>query len=293
MPATATARRRGSPTGRPTCCCAGWSSPSAGGWTACCRATTSGWCPGSGSRGRRLPHVPPRGRRPAHGLAGHRAHAGAARPRDDRRPRARDLGGRRPLGEPRLRHRQLPEARPGDRRRWPPSGTSPCTAATGSAPSSPRGSGSTATRRCPAGWPPSGCCARVVATPRAVGGRRGDLAAALETLRRPPRRRGLVVVVSDFLATERLGAPAARAVGPARAAGHRGRSTRASWSCPTSGLLTVVDPESGQTLEVPTGNAEFRAKFAAGAAAQRARDRRRRSAAPAPGTCSCAPTGTG
>jgi uncharacterized protein (DUF58 family) len=32
----------------------------------------------------------------------------------------------------------------------------------------------------------------------------------------------------------------------------------------------VVDPETGQTLEVPTGNAEFRAKFAAGAAAQRA-----------------------
>ena len=39
----------------------------------------------------------------------------------------------------------------------------------------------------------------VVATPRATSGRRGDLAAALETLRRPPRRRGLVVVISDFL----------------------------------------------------------------------------------------------
>jgi uncharacterized protein (DUF58 family) len=39
---------------------------------------------------------------------------------------------------------------------------------------------------------------------------------------------------------------------------------------PDVGLLTVVDPETGQTLEVPTGNAEFRAKFAAGAADQRA-----------------------
>ena len=38
---------------------------------------------------------------------------------------------------------------------------------------------------------------------------------------------------------------------------------------PDVGLLTVVDPESGQTLEVPTGNAEFRARFAEGAAAQR------------------------
>jgi uncharacterized protein (DUF58 family) len=38
---------------------------------------------------------------------------------------------------------------------------------------------------------------------------------------------------------------------------------------PDVGLLTVVDPESGQTLEVPTGDAGFRARFAEGAAAQR------------------------
>ena len=30
-----------------------------------------------------------------------------------------------------------------------------------------------------------------------------------------------------------------------------------------------MDPESGQTLEVPTGDAAFRARFAEGAAAQR------------------------
>jgi uncharacterized protein (DUF58 family) len=35
------------------------------------------------------------------------------------------------------------------------------------------------------------------------------------------------------------------------------------------GLLTVVDPESGQTLEVPTGSAAFRQRFAEGASAQR------------------------
>ena len=40
---------------------------------------------------------------------------------------------------------------------------------------------------------------------------------------------------------------------------------------PDVGLLTVVDPESGQTLEVPTGDAEFRARFAQGAAEERAR----------------------
>jgi uncharacterized protein (DUF58 family) len=38
---------------------------------------------------------------------------------------------------------------------------------------------------------------------------------------------------------------------------------------PDVGLLTVVDPESGQTLEVPTADRTFRERFAAGAAAQR------------------------
>jgi uncharacterized protein (DUF58 family) len=105
----------------------------------------------------------------------------------------------------------------------------------------------------------------VVATPRAAGGRRGDLAAALESL----RRRGLVVVISDFLGDSDWDRPL------------RGLSGRhdllavevvdpRELELPDVGLLTVVDPETGQTLEVPTGDAEFRARFAAGAAAQRA-----------------------
>jgi uncharacterized protein (DUF58 family) len=108
----------------------------------------------------------------------------------------------------------------------------------------------------------------VVRTPRAAGGRRGDLAAALETLRRPPRRRGLVVVISDFLGDSDWERPL------------RGLATRhevlaievvdpRELELPDVGLLTVIDPESGQTLEVPTGDAEFRSRFAAGAAAQR------------------------
>ncbi|WP_233492269.1 DUF58 domain-containing protein [Blastococcus sp. TF02A-30] len=110
----------------------------------------------------------------------------------------------------------------------------------------------------------------VVATPRAAGGRRGDLAAALDALSRPPRRRGLVVVVSDFLGDDDWERPL------------RGLGTRhellaievvdpRELELPDVGLLTVVDPETGQTLEVPTGNAEFRARFAEGATAQRAR----------------------
>lgn len=109
---------------------------------------------------------------------------------------------------------------------------------------------------------------QVVRTPRAAGGRRGDLAAALESLRRPPRRRGLVCVVSDFLGDADWERPL------------RGLSTRhellaievvdpRELELADVGLLTVVDPETGQTLEVPTGNAEVRRRFAEGAAAQR------------------------
>src|SRR5882757_9712108 len=39
----------------------------------------------------------------------------------------------------------------------------------------------------------------IASVPRAQEGQRGDLASMLEQLRRPPRRRGLVAVVSDFL----------------------------------------------------------------------------------------------
>src|SRR5882757_4667575 len=40
---------------------------------------------------------------------------------------------------------------------------------------------------------------KIAETPRVKEGVRGDLADALEQLRRPPRRRGLAVVISDFL----------------------------------------------------------------------------------------------
>ena len=74
-----------------------------------------------------------------------------------------------------------------------------------------------------------GLLRRVAARPRAR--RRAPAAtwpSAVEQLRRPPRRRGLCVVISDFLGEPDLGAAAAGAVGPARAARGRGaRSARA------------------------------------------------------------------
>ncbi len=109
----------------------------------------------------------------------------------------------------------------------------------------------------------------VIETPRAEQGRRGDLAATLEMLRRPPRRRGLAVVVSDF-----LGEPTWER--PLRALGARHEVLAIEvldpreLSLPDVGLLTLVDPETGRTIEVQTGKKELREQFAVAAAAQRA-----------------------
>lgn len=127
-------------------------------------------------------------------------------------------------------------------------------------------------------------------TPRAAAGRRGDLAAALRALQRPPRRRGLAVVISDF-----LGAEAAEASGPdgrgelgfgsrpqlgferpmrALAARHDVLAVEVldprELELPAVGLLTLVDPETGQSVEVQTSRRPLRERYAAAARQQRA-----------------------
>ena len=110
---------------------------------------------------------------------------------------------------------------------------------------------------------------KLVALPRAERGRRGDLAAALEALRRPPRRRGFAVVVSDFLGDldwER----SMRAL----AVRHDVLAVEVldplELELPSVGLLTLTDPESGALLEVQTGRKQTRDEYAAAAVRQRA-----------------------
>jgi len=109
----------------------------------------------------------------------------------------------------------------------------------------------------------------VIETPRAEQGRRGDLASTLEMLRRPPRRRGLVVVVSDFLGEATWERPLR-----ALAARHEALAIEVldprELSLPDVGLLTLVDPETGRVIEVQTGKKELRERFAAAATEQRA-----------------------
>ncbi|MFB9570055.1 DUF58 domain-containing protein [Saccharopolyspora hordei] len=108
---------------------------------------------------------------------------------------------------------------------------------------------------------------KVAEAPRAEEGTRGDLGRLLESLRRPPRRRGLAVVISDF-------------VGPTdwqRAL--RGLGARHSLlaievvdprdlELPDVGTVLLSDPETGKQREVHT-TPVLRKEFAAAAAAHR------------------------
>ncbi len=109
---------------------------------------------------------------------------------------------------------------------------------------------------------------KIAAVPRAKEGQRGNLGAMLEQLRRPPRRRGLVAIVSDFLGDTDWERPL------------RGLSERhqllaveivdpRELELPAAGLMTFVDTESGEQIEVQTSSAELRRRYANAASEQR------------------------
>lgn len=104
--------------------------------------------------------------------------------------------------------------------------------------------------------------------PSATSAGTTELGAALRHLVVPPRRRGLVVVVSDFLAADEWERPLR-----ALTARHEVLAIEVvdprELELPAVGMLTVVDPETGRAREVPT-NRRTRERYAAAAAAQRA-----------------------
>ncbi|MGH3575517.1 MAG: DUF58 domain-containing protein, partial [Pseudonocardiaceae bacterium] len=117
-----------------------------------------------------------------------------------------------------------------------------------------------------------GMIRRIAEVPRATEGTRGDLAGLLEQLRRPPRRRGLVTVISDFLG------PRSGDVfdweRPLR--GLAGRHDLIAievldprdLELPDMGTVVLADPETGRQKEVVT-TPLLRREFAAAAAAHR------------------------
>jgi uncharacterized protein (DUF58 family) len=99
---------------------------------------------------------------------------------------------------------------------------------------------------------------------------RADLGALIDMLNRPPRRRGVAVVVSDFLA------PVEQWERPLRKLGVRQDLLAIEivdpreLELPNVGVMAFVDPETGAMHEVQTADPRLRERYAAGAAAQRA-----------------------
>ncbi|CAN5651777.1 DUF58 domain-containing protein [soil metagenome] len=98
-----------------------------------------------------------------------------------------------------------------------------------------------------------------------------DLGAGITRLTATFRRRGLAVVVSDFL-THQDADQWARPLGRL-AARHEVLAVEIvdprELALPDVGLLSLVDAETGARREIPTGSADLRARYAAAARAQR------------------------
>jgi uncharacterized protein (DUF58 family) len=112
---------------------------------------------------------------------------------------------------------------------------------------------------------------RLLSEPRAEG-TGPDLATGLAAVLNPPRRRGLVVVLSDLLSPPGEEPPWAR---PMRMLASRHDVIVAEvvdpreLSLPDVGVLRLVDPETGRHLEVQTRSKALRERYAAAASSRR------------------------
>lgn len=116
----------------------------------------------------------------------------------------------------------------------------------------------------------------VLETTRPVDGAGPSLAEGLRAAASPPRRRGLLVVVSDLLSgAEAAGTPGPSWAGPLRLLARRHDVLVVEvidpreLELPAVGMLRLVDPESGRHLEVQTSDRRVRERYAAAAAARR------------------------
>jgi uncharacterized protein (DUF58 family) len=110
---------------------------------------------------------------------------------------------------------------------------------------------------------------RLATRERVDGGGTTDLGAAITSHMVARSRRGLAVVVSDFLSPPGWERPLT-----GLAARHQVLAVEIldprELELPDVGYLTLVDPETGRRLEVQTAKADIRRRYAEAAAAQRA-----------------------
>jgi uncharacterized protein (DUF58 family) len=113
-----------------------------------------------------------------------------------------------------------------------------------------------------------GLVRKVAQTPSPPDGTRGNLAELIDQLRRPPRRRGLIVVISDFLGDTDWQRPLR-----ALSARHDLIAVEVvdprDIDLPDVGTVVLADPESGKQREVHASPL-LRREFAAAAARHRA-----------------------
>jgi uncharacterized protein (DUF58 family) len=132
--------------------------------------------------------------------------------------------------------------------------------------------------------PPSSPVLRLPARPgrkeaqgllRAISGTRirpgrTDLGALIDMLNRPPRRRGVAVVISDFLAPVEGWARPVKKLGVRHDVLAIEVVDPRELELPDVGVLTLADPESGILHEVQTSDAKLRRRYAEAAGEQRA-----------------------
>jgi uncharacterized protein (DUF58 family) len=99
---------------------------------------------------------------------------------------------------------------------------------------------------------------------------RTDLGELIDRLNRPPRRRGVAVVISDFLAPVDSWSRPVRKLGVRHDVLAIEIVDPRELELPDVGVLTLADPESGLLHEVQTADPELRRRYAEAAGEQRA-----------------------
>jgi uncharacterized protein (DUF58 family) len=98
---------------------------------------------------------------------------------------------------------------------------------------------------------------------------RADLGALVEMLNRPPRRRGVAVIISDFMAPVDGWARPVRKLGVRHDVLAIEVVDPRELELPDVGVLTLADPETGVLHEVQTADPALRSRYAQAAAEQR------------------------
>ncbi|MCU7723377.1 DUF58 domain-containing protein [Actinoplanes sp. KI2] len=98
---------------------------------------------------------------------------------------------------------------------------------------------------------------------------RADLGELIDMLNRPPRRRGVAAVISDFLAPVDGWARPLRKLGVRHDVLAIEVVDPRELELPDVGVLALADPETGALHEVQTSDAKLRSRYAAAAAEQR------------------------